>query len=144
MTVGRERDKVKPNGKKRMNLRAVGHPRAPRPTACRASADGLPQRPKACVCQPPRPVGCPVGTQPQTSQIMIYLDTCDKDHASHAEYRSPGRSPVRHACQRVLSSAGTLVQRHAPAAAGAPIAQVTDQPLCRPHAGMAGAAPAPP
>jgi hypothetical protein len=29
VTVGREGDKVKPNGKKRMNLRATAHPRAP-------------------------------------------------------------------------------------------------------------------
>jgi hypothetical protein len=28
VTVGREGDKVKPNGKKRMNLRAMAHPRA--------------------------------------------------------------------------------------------------------------------
>jgi len=27
VTVGREGDKVKPNGKKRMNLRAMAHPR---------------------------------------------------------------------------------------------------------------------
>jgi hypothetical protein len=28
VTVGREGDKVKPNGKKRINLRAMAHPRA--------------------------------------------------------------------------------------------------------------------
>jgi len=31
VTVGREADKVKPNGKKRMNLRAVTHPPGVRP-----------------------------------------------------------------------------------------------------------------
>jgi hypothetical protein len=46
VTVGREGDKVKPNGKKRMNLRAMAHPRAAAPAvrlACHKpdSADSL-------------------------------------------------------------------------------------------------------
>jgi surface antigen len=37
VTVGREADKVKPNGKKRMNLRAVAHPPGGRPVTWSAA-----------------------------------------------------------------------------------------------------------
>src|ERR1039458_558374 len=58
-----------------------------------AAAESLRLPPSAAGwLSPPLLCGWPVGPQPQTTQIMIYLDTCDKDHASHAEYRSPGRS----------------------------------------------------
>jgi hypothetical protein len=38
VTVGREADKVKPNGKKRMNLHGVAHPRTDRPVTRPPSA----------------------------------------------------------------------------------------------------------
>jgi hypothetical protein len=46
VTVGREADKVKPNGKKRMNLRAAELRRG----ACRSSVPGQGQRGQAGIC----------------------------------------------------------------------------------------------
>jgi hypothetical protein len=77
VTVGREADKVKPNGKKRMNLRAVTHVPGVRRATC---------PPPAWLAGSLAPAGFPAAAITRNSRLLgvrcyWIVTSCDKGHA---------------------------------------------------------------
>jgi hypothetical protein len=112
VTVSREGDKVKPNGKKRSNLPAMPHPRPPLPDAAAAPAGVLPIRP----CADSR-TSRPSGAGIVCHRIATW---CDNNHPSGARAASPAMPQETPGSRRNPGDRWAAASSRAPAATHGP------------------------